>query len=254
MKKGKILGFDPSNGGFIRAADERRYTLPAHAWKGSRPPRAGEDVDFEVDGDVARDVYPLAGETPQYDFSGTVGKVSELLNTSHPFAQKILEHTKKISASMFALILICFFLPFATVSCNGQPYVQVSALELTTGKTFEVPRRDFSGKTESQNIPGDGKAALVLVAAAVGIGTSLLKFRRSSLISAGVGAFGLLMLLAIKSGIDTQLLDKSREAVAADFKANYGLGFWGSTLLFLSAIALNIWQFFNKKIDRGTTP
>jgi hypothetical protein len=249
--KGKILGFDPSNGGFIRAEDDKRYTLPAHAWKGSRPPRAGEDVDFEVDGDVARDVYPLAGETPPYDFNSTVGKVSELLSTSHPFAQKVLEHTKKISASMFALILICFFLPFVTISCENRPVVQLSALELTTGKTMEVPS-DFSGQTKSQNIPGDGKAALVLVAAAAGIGTSLLKFRRSSLISAGVGAFGVLMLLALKSGIDSQLVDKGGGATG--FRADYGLGFWGSTLLFLSAIALNIWQFFNKKIERGDTP
>jgi hypothetical protein len=245
--KGKILGFDPSNGGFIRAEDDKRYTLPAHAWKGSRPPRAGEDVDFEVDGDVARDVYPLAGETPQYDFNSTVGRVSELLNTSNPFVQKILEHTKKISASMFALILVCFFLPFVTISCENRPIVQLSALELTTGKTVETPQ--FNGQTKSQNIPGDAKAALVLVAAAAGIGTSLLKFRRSSLISAGVGAFGVLMLLALKSGIDSQLVDKGGGATG--FKADYGLGFWGSTLLFLSAIALNIYQFFNKKIERG---
>jgi hypothetical protein len=231
--RGKILGFDPSNRGFIRAEDERRYVLPAQAWKGARPPRAGEDVDFEVDGDVARDVYPLAGETSPYDFNSTVGKVSELLNTSNPFVQKILEHTKKISASMFALILVCFFLPFVTFN---RPIVQLSALELTTGKTVET--QQFNGQTESENIPGDAKAALVLVAAAVGVGTSLLKFRRSSLVSAGVGAFGLLMLLALKSGIDSLLVAKGGDA--AGFKADYGLGFWGSTLLFLSAIALNI--------------
>lgn len=163
---------------------------------------------------------------------------------------KVLENTKKISASMFALVFICFFLPFVTISCENRPLVQLSALELTTGKTIEVPS-DFMGKTQNQNIPGDGKASMVLAAAAVGIGTSLLKVRRSSLISAGVGAFGLLMLLAIKSGIEGQLVDKGSSAVG--FKADYGLGFWGPTFLFLSTIALNIWQFFNQKIDGGNT-
>jgi hypothetical protein len=101
-------------------------------------------------------------------------------------------------------------------------------------------------------LPGDGKATLVLAAAAAGVGTSLLKVRRSSLISAGVGAFGLLMLQAIKLGIESQLVERGPSAMG--FKAEYGIGFWGPTFLFLSAIALNIWQFFNQKIDQGNTP
>jgi hypothetical protein len=92
---------------------------------------------------------------------------------------KVLANTKKISASMFALVFICFFLPFVTISCENRPIVQFSGLELTTGKTLEMPSgiSSFTGKTKNENIPGDGKAALVLVAAAVGVGTSLLKVR-----------------------------------------------------------------------------
>jgi hypothetical protein len=163
---------------------------------------------------------------------------------------KVLKNTKKISASMFALVFICFFLPFVTISCENRPVVQLSALELTTGKTFEVSK-EFTGKDQNQ-VPGDSKVTLVLVAAAVGVGTNLLKVRRSSLISAGVGAFGLLILLAVKSGIESQLVDKG--AGITGFKAEYGLGFWGPTFLFLSTIALNIWQFFNRRIDGGNTP
>jgi hypothetical protein len=252
--KGKILGFDPTNGGFIRAEDGKRYTLPANAWRGVNPPHAGEDVDFEVDGDVARETYPLTNTASPSGVNSTVDRALELLNTSNPFVQKVLENTKKISASMFALVFICFFLPFVTISCNNQPVVQLSALELTTGKTFEM-LKDVTDKTlveVPKELPGDGKATLVLAAAAAGVGTSLLKVRRSSLISAGVGAFGLLMLQAIKLGIESQLVERGPSAMG--FKAEYGIGFWGPTFLFLSAIALNIWQFFNQKIDQGNTP
>lgn len=40
-----------------------------------------------------------------------------------------MKSSKKISASLFALILVCFFLPFVTVSCENQPVLQLSGIE-----------------------------------------------------------------------------------------------------------------------------
>ena len=279
--KGIILGFDSINGGYIRAEDGKRYLLTLEAWRGARPPRTGEEVDFEVvNSDVASDVYPLVNATESTTeslsktlntvgkaFAGSVSRVaaeasnrlSEGSNlakevggsnlSSNPTIQQVHRHGKKISASMFALILICFFLPFVTVSCESTPIVAMSGFELITGKTISTPT--FTGQTRSQKIPGSAGAALVFVAGAVGVGTNLAKIRKSSLISAGVGAFGLVMLLWLKSGIDKGISEAG--ATYSGFRANYGLGFWMPVLLFFLASCLNVWLFLQKRIDREPT-
>jgi hypothetical protein len=250
--KGKVLVFDPTNGGFIRAEDGNRYVLRSNSWRGERDPRVGEDVDFEVNGDEACDVYPL-NETKSLQesvgdrFSDLAGTVSRIA-TDNQTIQKLLGNLKNISASLFAVVIICMCLPFLTVSCNDLPVVQMSGVEIVTGKTVTPPA--FTGKTEPQQFPGDPKAALIFGAAALGIGASLAKHRQSSTAAAGIGAFGLVILLSIKSGIDSKIIEHG--AGAAGFKADYGLGFWGSFLMFLSAACLNVWIHLNKK-DRGNT-
>jgi hypothetical protein len=52
--KGKILGFDPIDGGFIRSENHNRSLLSSD-WMGSHAQNA-EDV---VNSDVDREVYPL---------------------------------------------------------------------------------------------------------------------------------------------------------------------------------------------------
>ena len=56
---GKILGFDAAAGtGAIKAGDGSRYTFAAADWRGANPPKPGDDVDFEADGSVAKEIYP----------------------------------------------------------------------------------------------------------------------------------------------------------------------------------------------------
>ncbi len=154
--KGIVLGFDSTNGGFIRADDGKRYVLASNEWRGAYPPHAGEEVDFEINDNAASEVYPLvnATTTTQESFGktlNTVGKalavsvsraateasnrLSESSNSasvggadlpSHPIIQKIHRHGKIISASMFALILICFFLKFVTISYEYRPFFELS--------------------------------------------------------------------------------------------------------------------------------
>lgn len=262
--KGVILGYNPTDGGFIRAEDGNRYVLRSDAWRGDRAPRVGEDVDFEVNGEVALDVYPL-GETVQESVGKTFRELADSASriaaeasnrmadpSSNATVQKISNYGKKISASMFALIFMCFFLPFITVSCDNTPVVQMSGIEVAVGKTVsnEIPRnfQAFGGQQQSQKIPGDGKAVLAIVAAAVGLGTSLIQNRKISLVSGGAAVFGLLLLLSLKSGIDKQLIERSTA-----FRIDFGMGFWGSVLLFFSAACLNIWLFFQKRSSRETT-
>lgn len=59
--KGKILDFSVSeNKGAISGYDGNRYTFSGSDWKDSKTPQKGMEVDFDVDGKEAKDVYVIA--------------------------------------------------------------------------------------------------------------------------------------------------------------------------------------------------
>ena len=64
--KGQIIDFSiQENSGIISAEDGIRYRFQGAGWRGDRPPSRGTAVDFEADGNNAKDVYPaLAGTAP----------------------------------------------------------------------------------------------------------------------------------------------------------------------------------------------
>jgi hypothetical protein len=158
-----------------------------------------------------------------------------------------MQSSKKISASLFALILVCFFLPFVTVSCENRPVLQLSGIELTTGKTIANPT--FTGRTQKQDIPPNVGAVLAFTAAGIGLGISFTKVQKASMISTVSGAAGALLLLLMKSGIDGELAKQG--AGIAGFKTNYEVGFWGAFLLFISSAILNSWLLFRRGIGRS---
>lgn len=58
--KGKVLGFDPASGtGAITGDDGNRYNFTAADNKSPAPLKAGDTVDFESEGNVARNIYAV---------------------------------------------------------------------------------------------------------------------------------------------------------------------------------------------------
>ena len=56
--KGQILAFE-ENEGIILGEDEKRYKFTLQDWKEKTPPLKGAKVDFEANGENARDIYLL---------------------------------------------------------------------------------------------------------------------------------------------------------------------------------------------------
>ena len=54
--KGQILGFD-GNIGFITGEDNKRYSFTKEEWKENTPPEKGQKVDFNAEGENAKDIY-----------------------------------------------------------------------------------------------------------------------------------------------------------------------------------------------------
>ncbi len=62
--KGQILDFSvQENSGIISGTDDLRYHFDGSDWKGERPPSRGMTVDFEANGDHAKNVYLALGAT-----------------------------------------------------------------------------------------------------------------------------------------------------------------------------------------------
>lgn len=56
---GVVLHFDPATGGLIRGEDGNRYAFAAADWNGAAAPVPGQAADFEVEGEIARRIYPM---------------------------------------------------------------------------------------------------------------------------------------------------------------------------------------------------
>ena len=61
---GTVLDFDPEKGGLLRGADGHRYSFEAKEWKGKAASAPGARVDFELEGDAARSLYPVPAPAP----------------------------------------------------------------------------------------------------------------------------------------------------------------------------------------------
>ncbi|WP_448564171.1 hypothetical protein [Trichothermofontia sp.] len=116
---------------------------------------------------------------------------------------------KKVSASLFALILICFFLPFISISCQDLSILELSGIELVTGTTMSTP--SLGSQSQQEKIPPDARAIFALTAAAVGLGTSFSQKRKSSLFAAISAMIGFSSLLWLKASLDDEIAKQGSE-------------------------------------------
>ncbi len=153
----------------------------------------------------------------------------------------MLKSARQISPAIFGITLMCFFMPFVTISCQQQNLETLSGIQLTTGSTMKVATP--AGKVEEQKIPGDPLAALAIISSIIGLGTSLIKARKAVIASAGSGATGALLLLMLKSKLDEEAFKQGGGLILV----NYSFGFWLAFLLLVSASLVNIYTLTLEK-------
>jgi len=153
---------------------------------------------------------------------------------------------KKLSPSIFGIALICFFLPFIEVSCEGQKIATFIGIQLVTGTRIERPAA-FGGGEQVQRVEGEPLAILALFSAIVGLGLSFLKGKKSSIAPAIIGAAGLILLLVLKIKLDSNILKEGQGML----QLKYGIGFWLTFLFFLFAAGLNAFLFSQRDKAQG---
>jgi hypothetical protein len=158
------------------------------------------------------------------------------------------ELRRKISPALFTLTLICFFLPFITVSCRQEEITSLNGIDLAIGKTLRQPSI-FGKQPKEQKIPADPLATIALISGVIGLGTSFIKAKKSAIAPASAGIVGFILLLMLKSKIDSEIVKQGQGLLLV----SYGFGFWLAFLFFISATFLNVYSLLDSQKDDETT-
>lgn len=142
----------------------------------------------------------------------------------------------KVRPVIFVVGLLSLFLPFISVSCQGQPVATVTGVQLATG--FEVNNTGVAARQQStQRAGSEPMAVLVLVVMIAGLALGFWHNRPSAIWSALVGVAGVFALVRLKMKIDDDVLRQG----SGLFQVDYRMGFWLLFAVFASAIAYNLY-------------
>lgn len=149
-----------------------------------------------------------------------------------------------VSATIYAGSLLCFFLPFATISCGGQPVLKLTGQQLALGTTLE--QKDAFGREQSKRIDAEPHAAGAFVCCIAGLALSFAGRRwvGATALCGVAGATGLLMLRQ-------KLTEEIRVQGQGMFQVQYETGLTLAVLLLLAATGWSAYFFFR---DRTRQP
>ena len=149
-----------------------------------------------------------------------------------------------LSPATFAIVLISFLLPWVSFSCNGHKFASITGLDLVTGTTLERPDKEGKeGEDQTETIPSDALAITALALTLAGLGLALLQ-KRVSLLYPAITAFAaMIVLLFLRTRIDSDAAEQTHGLLQPDFE----FGFWLAFLALLASTILNGYYFFEQR-------
>jgi hypothetical protein len=141
--------------------------------------------------------------------------------------------TKKLSPVLFGVALLGYFLPFVTVSCQGQKVASFTGTDLVFGTTVQQPQ--MFGPPKAQRIDAEPLAVLAFLCCLGGFGLGFAKSRNSEIGTAAIAAVTFIVLMLLRSKLEDQALRRSSGA----FQVAYEFGFWLVVLLSAAAGVLS---------------
>lgn len=148
---------------------------------------------------------------------------------------------KKFSPAIFGLALICFFLPWTTVSCQQQKVMSFTGIQLVTGTTVKQPT--MFGQKQARKVKGETYAVIALLAVVAGLVISFLPGKAGSMASALTGGVAAALLLMLKSKLDKDIFREAGGVLQLD----YDIGFYLTLILSVCAVAINAYMMVQEK-------
>lgn len=155
-----------------------------------------------------------------------------------------------------AIALLCFFLPWLTVSCSGQHLVRASGFQLASG-TAQV-LNPLNGNVQQQGGDPNLWLLLALVVVAAGLIFSMIGKRGMSRMTLATSLFALLLLFAgmARYTHDALLRDARTRGdapfgngdLSMMFQVEWNGGFWLCVLALVAAAALSFLAYSGRSI------
>jgi hypothetical protein len=227
---GTILSFHPGFGGLLRGEDGRRYPFEAAAWPGDSPPVPGTKVDFERDGDAARDLLPLPAEAAPAPAGDTAGWIAA--RPGLPIA---------------SLLLAACFLPFLTLGPFSANLFNVVGVASSLGRHAPANLNMEAGLWLFHGLHVVPVAALLLIVLEYygragrwwRIGTGLVGLLAP--VAIALGARALFTAAAPQAGLGARLARRARDYFSPDlFVPQIGLGWIAIAALSLGLVLIGI--------------
>ncbi len=149
------------------------------------------------------------------------------------------DNARKFSLAIFVAILVCFLMPFLDLSCGEQKIVNLTGLELITGKT--IADSSIYGVENNHTHPH----LLVILASLCSIAGFVFVYvkGKSRLISSALSLLGFVFLLKFKILMDGNIAEKGDGMIFADWR----YGFWLACVLFILASVICLVAYYREK-------
>jgi len=121
---------------------------------------------------------------------------------------------KKISLAGHGILLLCFLLPFVSMSCDKHKIRTFAAHEFVTGTTI-----DTNGKIEK--VQPERYAIAALCAAVVGFIFSLFQGKVSQLLVLSSSGLGAAAIYLLKQKLDGDILQAGKGLLVLDYEPGY---------------------------------
>lgn len=163
-----------------------------------------------------------------------------------------MEPIKKFSPALFGIIILCFFLPFANLSCSGQTVMTLTGFQLITGTEYSDQNmmgqnmfdqnNENNANNKSREVQSQPMALFALIAAVAGLAVGFIRKKTTALISLVIAVLGVVFLFLLKINMDGDAALSGQGII----KLEYQSGYWLTIILFIAAAVVQ-WLIYNEK-------
>jgi hypothetical protein len=141
----------------------------------------------------------------------------------------------KVSPAIFLAAVLCFLLPFITVSCGTQKIGRFSGLQIADGTSLDRP--EVLGRAPNEKVDVEVMATIAGICV---LGGLLLSFvRGQSLLPAMAAAVGAMSLFLMKARLDERVAQQGQGLL----RVSYDVGYWLEILLLIAGTAWNAYRY-----------
>jgi lysylphosphatidylglycerol synthetase-like protein (DUF2156 family) len=155
---------------------------------------------------------------------------------------------RTVVLALFIVAILCFLLPWISLSCMGTTITTASGVNMVTGKQYDAPDMTTGGSS-TNSMDTEPLAVAALAVAVVGIVVSLMKFKQAAIVRVLLGIAGVVLLIALKFKFDNKVNNEGQGVV----QVNYLIGYWLTIIVFGLAAAANFLKD-NVKFSFQKTP